>query len=110
MAVESLNLNNYALLPSIMTTARVQETTPVVGMDTGVQQTGFADFLASALGDTVSADYEHKATTIDAIAGGETDLHTIPIAAEKAELVLNLTVQVRNKMIEAYQEVLRMQI
>ena len=42
--------------------------------------------------------------------GQMTDPHTLMIAAEKASLGLELTVQVRNKVIEAYQEIMRMQI
>lgn len=38
------------------------------------------------------------------------DLHTVIIDAEKAQLTLGLAVQVRNKVIDAYNEVMRMQI
>jgi len=42
--------------------------------------------------------------------GKEEDLHRAIIALEKANLALGLTVQVRNKVIEAYQEIMRMQM
>jgi flagellar hook-basal body complex protein FliE len=42
--------------------------------------------------------------------GRMTDPHNLMIAAEKVSLGLELTVQVRNKAIEAYQEIMRMQI
>lgn len=38
------------------------------------------------------------------------DLHVATIAMQKASLALDLTIQVRNKAIEAYQEIMRMQI
>jgi len=38
------------------------------------------------------------------------DLHQVLIAAEKANLALQMTVQIRNKLVEAYQEISRMQI
>lgn len=38
------------------------------------------------------------------------DVHKLTIANEKALLGLELTVQVRNKAVEAYQEIMRMQI
>lgn len=42
---------------------------------------------------------------------GETDnLHQVMLAAEKADLALQLTVQMRNKIVEAYQEISRMRI
>jgi flagellar hook-basal body complex protein FliE len=42
--------------------------------------------------------------------GQMTDPHTLMIASEKASLGLELTIQVRNKVIEAYQEIMRTQI
>ena len=45
------------------------------------------------------------------LAMGEVDnLHDVVIASEKADLALNLTIQVKNKIVEAYQEMMRMQI
>jgi flagellar hook-basal body complex protein FliE len=42
---------------------------------------------------------------------GETDnIHDVMIAMEKASLSLNLTLAVRNKVLDAYQEVMRMSI
>lgn len=47
----------------------------------------------------------------DQFAKGEiSDVHQIMIASEKASLGLELTVQVRNKVIDAYQEIMRMQL
>ncbi len=43
-------------------------------------------------------------------AGEPVDLHTVTIAMERAELSLSLALQVRNKLLEAYQEVMRMNI
>lgn len=40
---------------------------------------------------------------------GEADLHQTMIAIEKANLSLRLMLQVRNKMISAYEEIMRMQ-
>lgn len=44
------------------------------------------------------------------VKGELSDVHQMLIASEKASLGLELTVQVRNKVIEAYQEVMRMQV
>ncbi len=43
-------------------------------------------------------------------AGELPDVHRLLIAAEKSSINLQLTVQVRNKVIEAYQEIMRTQI
>ncbi|KXG77606.1 Flagellar hook-basal body complex protein FliE [Fervidicola ferrireducens] len=44
------------------------------------------------------------------LAGEDVSVHEIMIAAEKAKLSLDLAIQVRNKALEAYQEIMRMQI
>jgi flagellar hook-basal body complex protein FliE len=42
--------------------------------------------------------------------GGATSLHETMLAVEQADLSFRLMMQVRNKIVEAYQEVLRMQV
>lgn len=46
----------------------------------------------------------------EAAIGGDVDLHDVMIAGEKASVAMQLTLQVRNKLVEAYQDVMRMQI
>ena len=41
--------------------------------------------------------------------GKRADLHEVMIASEKANLSFRLLLQMRNKMLEAYQEIMRMQ-
>jgi len=41
------------------------------------------------------------------LSGGDVDLHTVILSSERAQLELKLTMQLRNKLIEAYQEVMR---
>lgn len=41
--------------------------------------------------------------------GKRSDLHEVMIASEKADLSFRLLLQIRNKMLEAYQEIMRMQ-
>ncbi|MDL2288053.1 flagellar hook-basal body complex protein FliE [Oscillospiraceae bacterium OttesenSCG-928-F05] len=72
--------------------------------------TGFSDFLKDAMGETVATDAADKLTNIDTVAGGLTDLHTATIAAEQADLALQLTVAIRNKVVDAYNEVMRMSL
>jgi flagellar hook-basal body complex protein FliE len=38
------------------------------------------------------------------------NLHSIMISAEKADITLSLALQIRNKVIEAYENIMRMQI
>jgi flagellar hook-basal body complex protein FliE len=47
--------------------------------------------------------------TVKAAAGEITNIHDVTIASEKAKLALELTVTTRDKAVEAYQEIMRMQ-
>lgn len=50
-------------------------------------------------------------TAATGVASGELeDVHRATISMQKAKLALDLTIQVRNKVIEAYQEIMRMQV
>lgn len=42
--------------------------------------------------------------------GSIDDIHSAMIAAEKADLALQFTLQIRNKIIDAYNEIMHMQI
>ncbi|MDL2273082.1 flagellar hook-basal body complex protein FliE [Oscillospiraceae bacterium OttesenSCG-928-G22] len=69
---------------------------------------GFVDFFKDAMRDTVEADATDKLTNVDTIAGTLSDIHTATIAADKADLALRLTIEIRNKAIDAYSEIMRM--
>lgn len=44
------------------------------------------------------------------LTGEVQDLHQVVITGEEAKLSMHLAVQVRNKLVEAYQEMMRMQL
>jgi flagellar hook-basal body complex protein FliE len=70
---------------------------------------GFSD----ALGQLLTATDASAAGANQAISGmlqGTGDVHDAMIAIQKAEMTFELTVQVRNKLIQAYQDVMRMTI
>jgi flagellar hook-basal body complex protein FliE len=70
---------------------------------------GFADTLRGAMEETgeLSAQAETKVASV--LAGNGTDVHSALIAVEKADLSFQLMMQVRNKIVSAYQEISRMQ-
>jgi flagellar hook-basal body complex protein FliE len=68
----------------------------------------------SALGDAFS-NVEHfrenSQQTIDNfLSGGNQELHQVALASQQSELAFEMFVQVRNKVISAYQEIMRMQL
>ncbi|MDR3348045.1 MAG: flagellar hook-basal body complex protein FliE [Acidaminococcales bacterium] len=70
----------------------------------------FSDLLRAAVNEVNGLQKNAQAKNIELVAGRVEDLSEVMIAAEKAALSLQLTVQVRNKVVEAYQEIMRMQV
>lgn len=76
----------------------------------GTAAPGFADMLGQAIGQLqrVSDTANDK---VNALATGQdVELHDVMIALETESLAMNLATTVRNKAVEAYQEVFRMQM
>jgi flagellar hook-basal body complex protein FliE len=70
--------------------------------------------FASLLGRMVEEVNARQNVASDALrslqSGGNVSLHQAVIAMEEASLSFQLMVEVRNKLLEAYQEIMRMQI
>ncbi len=69
----------------------------------------FGEMLQSAIA-TVNQDIVQAEKAAVLLASDEIDVHNAVIMAEKANLALQLTITIRNKIIEAYQEIMRMQV
>jgi len=70
----------------------------------------FGEFLTNALGEVNTLQNSAAKASFDLAAGKLQDVSQVTIATEKATIALQLTMQVRNKMIDAYQEIMRMQV
>ncbi|HUK54687.1 MAG TPA: flagellar hook-basal body complex protein FliE [Candidatus Binatia bacterium] len=70
---------------------------------------GFLDTLRNALDEVgqLQADADTKVSGL--IRGNGEDVHTAMLAVEKADLTFQLMMQVRNKILAAYQEISQMQ-
>jgi len=70
----------------------------------------FADALGAAI-ERLGAMQTTADQRVEAfMARGEGELHQVALAVEEAALALQFALQVRNKAVEAYQELMRMQI
>lgn len=73
-------------------------------------QKSFADTLSDAI-QNVNQLQQTSDKAMQNLATGRTDnVADVMIAAEKADIALKLMVQVRNKIIDAYQEIMKMQV
>lgn len=70
----------------------------------------FKDVLAQKLEEANSLQKQADQLTETFMTGGDADIHEIFIAMEKADLALRETVEIRNKVVEAYKEIEKMQI
>ncbi len=70
----------------------------------------FASAFADAIGEVNSIQVEASESIRSVAAGESQDLHGTMVAVEKAGIALKFTTQLRNKMVEAYQEIMRMQV
>ncbi|WP_077615075.1 flagellar hook-basal body complex protein FliE [Caenibacillus caldisaponilyticus] len=70
--------------------------------------------FSKALGDAIQKVNDAQIESdqqVTALANGQAqNLHNVMIALEKAEITLRLAVEVRDKVISAYQDIMRMQV
>ena len=70
----------------------------------------FQEALATAIRG-VEATGQSAETAVERFLGGEgEELHTTIMAAQRAELAFDMFLQARNKVVSAYQEIMRMQM
>jgi len=69
----------------------------------------FSQYLKEAI-DGVAAQEKGVHNVTDRFIVGQADVSEVMVAANQAHLTLQLTTQVRNKVIESYQEIMRMQL
>ena len=82
---------------------------PSIDSTTGVAR-GEKTLFAKSLAD-VQALEDNANTMAGGVAGGTiTDIHQFTAAAAKAQIGIELTAALRNKAVEAYQEIMRMQV
>ena len=70
----------------------------------------FGEFLVDALKATNELQLQSDAMNAALAAGRVEDISQVMIASQKAEIALQLTLQLRNRATAAYQEIMRMQV
>ncbi len=74
------------------------------------KDTSFSDLLKEEMSKVIEQQKTADGLATDLATGKGQNLHETMLAATKAELSFNLMVQMRNKVLEAYQEIMRMQV
>jgi flagellar hook-basal body complex protein FliE len=100
MAIEALGK-----VGSIAATPRTPKTVP----DAGGVGKSFGESLMSLV-ESVEQTGAEANTAVSNMLDKSGDVHDAMIALQRAEMSLQLTVQIRNKLVNAYQDIMRMPI
>ena len=100
-------INSVSMMTPPMVNETIKISTPVTSNE--AQQT-FANTLKDAISNVNAQQVQSDTMTQKLINGGDVELHEVMIASQKASITLNATMEVRNKVIEAYQEIMRMSV
>ena len=70
----------------------------------------FGEYLIDSLKKANALQLQSDERTAALAAGRVNDISEVMVAAQKADIALNLTLQLRNRALSAYQEIMRMQV
>ncbi|MFV0439006.1 MAG: flagellar hook-basal body complex protein FliE [Desulfopila sp.] len=86
---------------------------PIRPADTGSvakASEGFGELIDSMIGEVKRQQQEGDAAAANLQTGDEKHLHQAIIAVEEADISLRMLVQMRNKALSAYEEIMRLQL
>lgn len=102
-------MNKISFMP-VTNVLDVQKSTGSSPVSPNEAQKSFSSFLKDSIEKVNDLQVQSDNLTQKLALGQDVDLHEVMIAAQKANISLQLTLEVRNKAIEAYQEMMRMQV
>lgn len=70
----------------------------------------FQSVIEGLVGGVEKSQAQAQQTVNSFLTGGNEELHSVALASQRASLEFDLFLQVRNKVVSAYQEVMRMQL
>ncbi|MGI5998791.1 MAG: flagellar hook-basal body complex protein FliE [Lutispora sp.] len=97
MRIDFINTNNLKLLDTL-------------GSSDNKNNLSFSEMLKDSIQKVNQLQLESQNLNNQLVAGNIDNVHQVVIASQKAELALQFTLQVRNKILDAYNEIMRMSI
>ena len=88
----------------------LQQAGSTTAKNNGDDKSSFAGILNKALNELNNSQLKAQQAALGLVTGDIEDIHQVTIAVTEAKLAMQLAVEVRNRAIEAYQEIYRMQI
>lgn len=86
------------------------EVAPAGAAERAARPAGFADALAGAMDSLLESQRAGEAASMEFAAGRTDDVAATMIAIHKADLSRQLALEVRNRMVDAYHEIMRMTV
>ena len=74
------------------------------------KSTGFQSMFENYIGQVQRAQDVAQQSQDNFLNGGGEELHSVALATQRADLEFEMFLQVRNKVVSAYQEIMKMQI
>lgn len=99
---------NNTIFPGL-TGLPTQPSAPTTPSGSMGEQGNFGDSLRSAIHSVDQLNQTSNSQVSDLLKGDRQDIHNVMIAVEKADITFQLMMQVRNKILNAYQEVSKLQ-
>ena len=84
--------------------------TPLDPIKTPSAGPGFKESLLESMQDTNELQHQAHSAMEDLATGRSNNIHEAMISIQKAEISFKMLMQVRNKIMNAYQEIMRMQV
>lgn len=99
-------------MPTAISAVQAVAPTGYLAPPTSVATTGGVDFgsvLSDAVGTMQAQQAEADSLAVKAVTGDLTDIHRATLAASRAQVTLEVVAAVRNKGVDAFNEIMRMQ-
>lgn len=81
-----------------------------IGKTTGSPATSFANQLQQAINEVDGLQHNREEMVEGMVSGEVSEVHDVMIAAKESQMAFELLLEVRNKLLESYQELMRMQV
>src|SRR5712671_2872488 len=99
-----VSIGGYSPLPPIL------PTTPSAGASPAAGGADFGSALKQAVGALGQLGAQADASSLSMAKGEPIDIHEVMLNTEQASLGFSMALQVRNKLVDAYAEVMRMSV
>jgi flagellar hook-basal body complex protein FliE len=106
-----MDLSTIGSVPGVAGVSGVSGTTALssAGSTGGANATSFAGELSGAVDNLQQLQSTSNSLAIQAVTGNLSDIHNATIASTRAQVTLELVAAVRNKGVDAFNEIMRMQ-